>query len=137
MRSLAARGYKLHACGVKVLGLARYADAIASSDSASWSLRGRHMPGCTSTHRSESNCLRFALDWHTRLLATLAPSAPAEHRPVVAHSVVPPSSAVSRLADGCRTHLVSATNREPQEQFERQVEFASRRVTPTGALLRP
>ena len=128
VRSLAARGYKLHAFGAKVLGLARYADAIASSDSASWSLRGRHMPGCTSTHRSESNCLRFALDWHTRLLATLNPSAPAEHRPVVAHSVASPSSAVSRLVDRRRIHLVSATNREPQEQFERHVELASRRA---------
>lgn len=128
VRSLAARGYKLHAFGAKVLGLARYADAIASSDSASWSLRGRHMPGCTSTHRSESNCLRFALDWHTRLVATLTPSAPAEHRPVVAHSVASPSSAVSRLVDRRRIHLVSATNREPQEQFERHVELASRRA---------
>jgi hypothetical protein len=74
VRSLAARGYRLHAFGAKVLGLARYADAIVSSDSMSWSLRGRHVPGCTATHRSESNCLRFALEWHTRLLTTLTPS---------------------------------------------------------------
>jgi len=71
VRSLAARGYRLHAFGAKVLGLARYADVIASSDSASWSLRGRHLPGCTPTHRSESNCLRFALEWHFRLLTRL------------------------------------------------------------------
>lgn len=69
LRSLAARGYKLHAFGAKVLGLGRYAEAIASSDSASWSLRGRHVRGCTPTHRSESNCLRFALDWYSRLPA--------------------------------------------------------------------
>jgi hypothetical protein len=56
MRSLAARGY-----------LACFADAIASSDSAAWSFRGRYVPGCTPSHRSESNCLRFALAWHTRL----------------------------------------------------------------------
>jgi hypothetical protein len=62
-----------HAFGAKVLGLARYVDAIASSDSASWSLRGRHVPGCTPTHSSESNCLRFALSWHRRLL--LGPTA--------------------------------------------------------------
>ncbi|MGW5053985.1 deazapurine DNA modification protein DpdA family protein [Actinokineospora sp. NPDC004072] len=73
VRSLAARGYRLHAFGAKVLGLARYADAIISSDSASWSLRGRHVPGCTSTHRSESNCLRFALAWHQRLISSLPP----------------------------------------------------------------
>lgn len=71
VRSLAARGYRLHAFGAKVLGLARFADAIASSDSASWSLRGRHVPGCSPTHRSESNCLRFALRWHAQLLTSL------------------------------------------------------------------
>ena len=51
--------------------LARYADAIASSDSAAWSYRGRFVAGCSSSHRSESNCLRFALSWHTKLLASL------------------------------------------------------------------
>lgn len=71
LRSLAMRGYRLHAFGAKVLGLRRYADAIASSDSAAWSYRGRFLPGCTPSHRSESNCLRFAMDWHDRLLATL------------------------------------------------------------------
>jgi hypothetical protein len=76
VRSLSARGYKLHAFGAKVLGLARYADAIASSDFASWSLRGRHIPGCTSSHRSESNCLRFALAWHTKLLDSLPNGTP-------------------------------------------------------------
>jgi hypothetical protein len=70
IRSLAARGYQLHAFGAKILGLGRFADAIASSDSASWSLRGRHVRGCTPTHRSESNCLRFALDWYSRLPAS-------------------------------------------------------------------
>ena len=72
VRSLAARGYRLHTFGAKVLGLTRYADAIASSDSAAWSLHGRHTAGCSPTHRSESNCLRFALAWHTRLLTNLA-----------------------------------------------------------------
>lgn len=71
MRSLAARGYRLHAFGAKVQGLARYADAISSSDSASWSLRGRYVPGCSPTHRSESNCLPFAMAWHARLLRSL------------------------------------------------------------------
>lgn len=71
MRSLAARGYRLHAFGAKVLGLGRYADAISSSDSASWSFRGRYVPGCTPSHRSESNCPRFALAWHARLQTTL------------------------------------------------------------------
>jgi hypothetical protein len=128
VRSLAARGYKLHAFGAKVLGLGRYADAIASSDSASWSLRGRHVPGCTSTHRSESNCLRFALDWHTRLLATLSPSAPMEDQPAVAQSELPSSAAVSDLDARRRTRLAGATNREPQARLEHRTEIAPRRA---------
>jgi len=76
MRSLAARGYRLHAFGAKVLGLGRYADAISSSDSASWSLRGRYVPGCSPTHRSESNCLPFAMAWHARLLRSLRTDEP-------------------------------------------------------------
>lgn len=71
VRSLAGRGLRLHTFGAKVLGLARYADAICSSDSLAWSFRGRHIPGCSPSHRSESNCVHFALAWHTRLLASL------------------------------------------------------------------
>jgi hypothetical protein len=71
VRSLAGRGLRLHTFGVKVLGLARYADAICSSDSAAWSFRGRYVPGCTPSHRSESNCQRFALAWHARLQTSL------------------------------------------------------------------
>lgn len=36
-----------------------------------WSFRGRHVPGCSPTHRTESNCLHFALAWHDRLLQAL------------------------------------------------------------------
>ncbi|GAA1291846.1 DUF7221 family queuine tRNA-ribosyltransferase-like protein [Saccharothrix xinjiangensis] len=78
VRSLAARGYRLHTFGAKALGLARYADVITSSDSAAWSLHGRYTPGCTPSHRSESNCLPFALRWHDRLQHALSPPA-ADH----------------------------------------------------------
>jgi hypothetical protein len=71
VRSLAGRGLRLHTFGAKALGLARYADAICSSDSLAWSFRGRHVPGCSPSHRSESNCVHFALAWHSRLLASL------------------------------------------------------------------
>jgi hypothetical protein len=71
MRSLAARGLRLHGFGVKTGGLARYADALVSSDSMAWSLRGRHVPGCSPSHRSESNCLRFALAWHRHVTDSL------------------------------------------------------------------
>ncbi|SDM99522.1 hypothetical protein SAMN04488074_13125 [Lentzea albidocapillata subsp. violacea] len=73
VRSLATRGYRLHAFGAKVLGLRRYGDKIASSDSMSWSMRGRYVPGCTPSHRSESNCLTFALGWHRRVQTMLGP----------------------------------------------------------------
>ncbi|TCO49696.1 DUF7221 family queuine tRNA-ribosyltransferase-like protein [Actinocrispum wychmicini] len=72
LRSLAARGFRLHAFGVKVLGLARSADVLASSDSAAWSRRGRYLPGCTPGHRTEANCLAFALRWRTGMLDRLA-----------------------------------------------------------------
>ena len=73
MRALAGRGFTLHGFGVKITGLARYADTISSCDSAAWSLRGRRVPGCTPIHRTESNCLRFALAWHEHLVRSLAP----------------------------------------------------------------
>ncbi|MFI6098220.1 hypothetical protein ACIA8G_21885 [Lentzea sp. NPDC051213] len=71
MRSLVGRGLRLHGFGVKVTGLGRYADTLASTDSMAWSLRGRYVPGCSPSHRSESNCVHFALAWHARLLASL------------------------------------------------------------------
>jgi hypothetical protein len=67
VRSLAGRGLRLHTFGAKVLGLARYADAICSSDSLAWSFRGRYVPGCSPSHRTEANCLTFALNWHRRV----------------------------------------------------------------------
>lgn len=76
MRTLAARGLRLHGFGVKTIGLSRYADALSSSDSAAWSLRGRYVPGCKPSHRTESNCLRFALAWRHRLQVSLDPAQP-------------------------------------------------------------
>lgn len=86
VRSLVGRGYHLHTFGAKILGLARYADVIASSDSAAWSLHGRYVPGCAPSHRSESNCLDFALRWHDRLQHSLR-TATAGHpvRPATSH----------------------------------------------------
>ncbi|WP_443217073.1 hypothetical protein [Saccharothrix sp. CB00851] len=89
-------------------------------------MRGRHVPGCTSTHRSESNCLRFAMDWHTRLLAALAPSAPAEPQPATAQSELPSRSTVPDVADRRRIHLVGSTNRTPQERLDHRSELAPR-----------
>ncbi|QFU86764.1 hypothetical protein [Amycolatopsis sp. YIM 10] len=71
VRSLHARGLRLHCFGVKTIGLARYGEVIQSSDSAAWSFSGRYQPGCTPTHQSEANCLPYALAWHHRLQRTL------------------------------------------------------------------
>lgn len=84
MRSLAATGLRLHGFGVKITGLARYAETLSSADSASWSLAGRHTTGCAPSHRSESNCVHFATAWHTKLLHTL--HAPPEELPVHTHT---------------------------------------------------
>ncbi|MFI9559147.1 deazapurine DNA modification protein DpdA family protein [Nonomuraea endophytica] len=66
----ALSGLRLHGFGVKTSGLSRYGSALASADSMAWSLRGRYLPGCTAGHKSESNCLAYALAWRARLLAT-------------------------------------------------------------------
>jgi hypothetical protein len=35
--------------------------------SLSWSYRGRRVPGCSPTHKSEANCPKFALAWYERI----------------------------------------------------------------------
>lgn len=67
--TLADRGLRLHGFGVKTLGLAAYGPDLASADSLAWSSRGRREPGCAPGHRSEANCLAFALAWRRRALA--------------------------------------------------------------------
>jgi hypothetical protein len=78
MVALAGRGLRLHGFGVKTTGLNRYARTLASADSLAWSLRGRYLPGCAPGHRTESNCLRFALAWHDRLLGSLDSARPSQ-----------------------------------------------------------
>lgn len=76
MRAFALRNLRIHAFGVKTTGLRRYAAVLSSSDSLAWSLRGRHVPGCTPSHRSESNCVHFALAWHRQVTASLSDQRP-------------------------------------------------------------
>jgi hypothetical protein len=78
VRSLHARNVTTHCFGVKTLGLAHYGDVIASSDSAAWSFSGRYLPGCTPSHRSEANCLRYALAWRARLHQKIHGTAPSK-----------------------------------------------------------
>jgi hypothetical protein len=130
LRSLAARGYRLHAFGAKVLGLGRYADAISSSDSAAWSYGGRFVPGCSPSHRSESNCLRFALSWHARLLTSLRAEAPEhgiDHR--AGHR--PPGRSSSRHRNRPRARDARPTGTHPRSVNARSV--CARRPRPEGA----
>lgn len=74
----------LHGFGFKVDGLTRLAETaktfgaalpfpLASADSLAWSYQARRerpLDGC-SGHKNCANCLRFALDWRARLLASL------------------------------------------------------------------
>ncbi len=76
VRSLARRGYRLHAFGAKTLGLARYAGTIVSSDSLAWSFAARWeppLPECHG-HRRCNNCVRFALRWRRKILQTIETS---------------------------------------------------------------
>jgi len=64
----------LHGFGCKTAGLARYGRWLASADSMAWSVAGRRAPGCAPGHRSEANCLPYALTWRDRVAAALAAS---------------------------------------------------------------
>lgn len=70
--SLAANGLMLHAFGVKHRGMAGCAQALASADSAAWSLQARFdRPLPTCQHKRCSNCIEYALRWRDRLLARI------------------------------------------------------------------
>ena len=74
---LAGEGLRLHGFGVKIDGLAKYADCVASVDSMAWSLEARWdanhgIPSCDpAVRRSCSNCLHYALEWRDRVLDDL------------------------------------------------------------------
>jgi hypothetical protein len=69
----------LHGFGVSLDGLARYGDALGSSDSLAWSAQARrtgaHLDGCTRPHSrhgrpySYSNCPGCALTYRSHVLA--------------------------------------------------------------------
>lgn len=65
---------RLHGFGCKTAGLARYGRWLASADSMAWSVAGRRAPGCAPGHRSEANCLPYALTWRDRVAAALTAS---------------------------------------------------------------
>lgn len=69
--SLSALGLRLHAFGLKTLGLRKIRDEVASADSMAWSLNARRNPPLAECrHKSCANCLRYALRWRGGVLAT-------------------------------------------------------------------
>lgn len=71
---LSQLGIACHGFGVKTGGIRKYARHLRSADSTSWSMRARRnqirLPDCA--HRGDCrNCPRFALQWRTRLVASL------------------------------------------------------------------
>jgi hypothetical protein len=69
--TFADRGLAIHGFGVKTLGLRSYGLDLASADSLGWSYRGRRVPGCSGSHKTEANCLTFARAWRSQVLAEL------------------------------------------------------------------
>jgi len=68
VQTLANAGIRLHGFGVKTKGLQTYGVHLASADTRlAWSYGGRRVPGCRPGHKSESNCLSFALAYHDRV----------------------------------------------------------------------
>lgn len=73
VRAVARLGIRVHAFGVKVEGLKLFGSEIASADSMTWSYIARRrsiqLAGCT--HKTCSNCWRWAEEWHrTRIAST-------------------------------------------------------------------
>jgi hypothetical protein len=78
-RRLHTDGLKLHAFGLKALGLATSAQYLASSDSMAWSFAERYKTtqcGALNKRTGQplkgcNNCWHAALEWHTKLVASL------------------------------------------------------------------
>lgn len=74
--SLSSLGLKLHGYGFKMGGLKNFGfDLLTSADSMAWSFTARRqqiqLPGCT--HKTCTNCLRWALQWRDELLGKRKP----------------------------------------------------------------
>lgn len=73
MQTVKSWGFRTHGFGFKVLGLKRTHQEMVSADSLAWSFNARatktRLPGCT--HARCNNCLKFALLWRERLMASI------------------------------------------------------------------
>ncbi|MFE1323691.1 hypothetical protein [Streptomyces sp. NPDC058741] len=70
--AMAARGYRLHGFGFKILGLERVGHLLASADSAAWSYHARKRPPLPGhPHKNCANCIDYALMWRTRVISAI------------------------------------------------------------------
>jgi hypothetical protein len=72
IRDLAAAGMRVHGFGFKFRGVVRCAANLESADSLAWSFNARKnppLPECS--HRSCSNCYRWAVRWRGRLMGAI------------------------------------------------------------------
>lgn len=75
LRRLKSLGLRLHGFGLKLQGLVKAADALASADSMAWSFDARRegRAWCGSTaHQNCANCPRYAVHWRGRVLDLVA-----------------------------------------------------------------
>lgn len=69
VKELSCYGIKLHGFGFKIEGLRNVSQFLESSDSMAWSRGARYeepLPGCT--HKTCSNCIRYAQHWYNKVL---------------------------------------------------------------------
>ena len=72
VQRLAGEGLALHGFGITKTGVRAFGEGLASADSQAWSYAARReppLPGCS--HKSCSQCLRWALRWRADLLAEI------------------------------------------------------------------
>lgn len=65
-------GLALHGFGMKTLGLAKVGHLLASADSMAWCMAGSRRAGCSPSHKNESNCYRWALEWRAGVVAAVS-----------------------------------------------------------------
>ncbi len=70
--AMLARGIRCHGFGCKEGAIRRYGDMLASADSLAWSYGGRRRGTCSHNKSGCANCLHWALDWRSDVLAAPA-----------------------------------------------------------------
>lgn len=92
IKQLAGLGLRLHAFGIKTLGLPTLAPYLASSDSMAWSFAARRSPplpeclalmesGIIRPHKNCANCCRYALRYRDQILALIEKTGPSRVAP--------------------------------------------------------